>query len=188
MEFIDIKSDFAPHKDNVWTKGSDFPLSYSLMCQFHYMHVWKYLSDFETAIRVDEDCRLMSLPKNFCSKEILECGALCGESHSNTNSSLPAALYKLGYFDCYDNLFPYTNVYVTKVNFWLQKSVQEFLYSLYSNSLSLEHRWGDLPIIGVTLKIFGEWSSETATNKEIIYNHGSHGVVVKDGRIIFNES
>jgi hypothetical protein len=182
MRFIDIASDFAPHPNNIWTRDSDFPISYSLMCQFQYMHVWKYLCDFENAIRVDEDCKMLSLPKE-PTGEILECGALCGESHANTNTSLPLVLDDLGYLQYYDHSFPYTNVFVTKVDFWLQKPVQEFLYRLYSHPLSLEHRWGDLPIIGVTLKIFGEWKSDRAINDQIKYFHSSHDALVEHGRV-----
>ena len=51
---------------------------------------------------------------------------------------------------------------------------------------SLNSRWGDLPVIGVTLKKFANWDSKKAINKKIFYYHHSHRVYVENGRLIQN--
>jgi hypothetical protein len=180
IKFVDISADFKPFEGNIWTGQSDFPLGYSLMCQFQYYHVWKYLKDFDYAIRVDEDCVIEKL--DFDSKKsVFQTGSLSREEHLRTQETLFEFFEELGITVTSDSLFPYTNVYITKPSFWLQRDVQEFLYLFVSHRLSLEYRWGDLPIIGTTLKKF--LSYDNFVNSGIWYAHKSHNSKVYDGNI-----
>ncbi len=183
LNFIDISGDFKPHTNNVWSGTSDFPIKYSLMCQFQYFHVWKYLDKFEIVIRIDEDCICRSLPISLNS-EILECGGIIGESHARTNETFLNFLSRLKMEGFYDHKFPYTNVFITKPSYWLNQETYDFLYEVYSDPLSLENRWGDIPVLGVAAKKFYDWNHLKAANNEIIYEHTSHGYLVEYGEIL----
>jgi hypothetical protein len=185
VKFIDISQDFKPFIENKFTNESRFPLSYSLMCQFQYLHVWKYLKKYDIAVRIDEDCIILNLELNL-EEEVLECGYISVESHIETNSTLPLFLAKIKQEMYYDHLFPYTNVFITNIQFWLDEKVQKFLFDIYLHPDSLNSRWGDLPVLGVTLKKFANWDSKKAINKKIFYYHHSHRVYVENGRLIQN--
>jgi hypothetical protein len=183
IQFINVIDDFKPHKNVSIDLKHNFTLSYSLMCQFQYYHVWKYLKNYSFAMRIDEDCKVKKLSKSL-SSQILECGAISNETHSMTNETLPQALKAINFDKFYDQNFPYTNVFLTKIDFWLRDDVQKFLYYIYSHHNSLKFRWGDLPVIGIALKGFGNWEAQKAVNKDFSYSHTSHNNTVKFGRIL----
>ena len=151
LKFIDISSDFSVPDNFIWTGKSEFPLGYSLMCRFHYFHVWKYLKHYEWAIRIDEDCIIESIP-DVANLRPFTVGAISSETHSRTNQTLPVLLKEVGADGYYDHKFPYTNVFITQTKYWLQKEVQEFFSYIASDIACLENRWGDLPILGVASK------------------------------------
>lgn len=182
IEFISIEADFKLRSEDVWTGNSEFPLGYSLMCRFNYLQVWSYLADYRVVCRLDEDCTLRALP-NFDDIETLIVGALSDETHTQTNKTLPQHLEQLGLAGFYDHLFPYTNCYVTRVDFWKRTDVQNFLSEVGNHPEALENRWGDLPILGVALKAFGSWDAEAAVDPQIMYRHGSHSSQVAGGVI-----
>ena len=159
-----------------------FGVGYSLMCRFNYLHVWKYLKGYGTAIRIDEDCELLQF-QNSDIKDILITGAISEEAYVPTNESLLPYLESIGLDAFYDHKFPYTNVYATRVEFWLRKDVQDFLKGVASQELSLEDRWGDLPVLGVALKAFGGWKSDQGIDPTISYRHLSHNALVRGGEI-----
>jgi hypothetical protein len=85
----------------------------------------------------------------------------------------------------YDQKFPYTNVYITKPKHWLQPDVQDFLEKVGSESVCLEYRWGDLPILGVTAKKFLNWDWKEGFSKDLVYWHRSHRhMVLGDNQIL----
>ena len=54
-QYIDISQDFKLEPSHAWRSQPEQLLSYSLMCHFHYKHVWKYLAEYNLISRVDED-------------------------------------------------------------------------------------------------------------------------------------
>jgi len=182
ITFTDVGSDFALGKNQVWLKETNKQLGYSLMCRFNYYDVWKYLSGYEVVCRVDEDCLLINLP-DFSSQSIFLCGAIHAETHETTNLTLPPVLTEMGLVHHYDHKFPYTNVYITKPSFWMQPEVQEFLQLFGEHAMAIENRWGDLPILGVALKHFGDWIADENICDEITYSHLSHQTEVRNGVI-----
>ena len=183
--FVNVEKEFELPEGFTWTGSKKSPIGYALMCRFHYLGLWKYLDKFDVVCRVDEDCFVANLP-SFSEIENFATGAFCEETHVDTNIELPKFLNTLGHVGGYDHVFPYTNCYITRTDFWLQEHVQEFLSSIAGNRNSLEWRWGDLPVIGVALNVFGGWGTKREPNKEIDYFHGSHVVSVKNG-IVSNE-
>ena len=181
-QFINIQNDFKVPEGFVWTGTKKSPVGYALMCRFHYFGVWKHLVEFDLVCRVDEDCFVTNLP-SFSQIGNFATGAFCEETHVETNVELPNFLNLIGQKSGYDQMFPYTNCYITRMDFWLQAPVQEFLSRVAENRNSLEWRWGDLPVLGVALNNFGGWNAKKEPNKEINYFHGSHVVTVKNGMV-----
>lgn len=182
LHFINVSGVFKPSTIHQWTGSSEFELGYSLMCKFNTSDVWRFLKDYDVVCRVDEDCMVKSLP-NFAEVKIFTTGGLSNESHARTLSTLTKALERMGLGEFFDQKFPYTNVYLTRVNFWLRPEVQDFLLKISNDPLSLEMRWGDLPVLGVALKAFGAWVAEEHVSHEIEYFHLSHKVSVSAGEI-----
>jgi hypothetical protein len=151
------------------------------MCRFQYQQVWSFLKEFEIAIRIDEDCLIESFPK-IEGSTLMTVGYICNETHEITNRTLLSELDKLGLGHFMDGEYPYTNLFVTQVQFWLRKDVQALLNHLGEHPDSLANRWGDLPILGVALKAYGGWDSVKAVNKSLSYLHLSHSTRIHEGR------
>jgi hypothetical protein len=181
LRFIDVSEVWKPEGQSRWEGNSDFPLSYSLMCKFNYADLWNYLETYEVVCRVDEDCIVLNLP-DFDGVKLFETGALFEESHPRTNATMPGFLKSLGLEKYYDHAFPYTNLYVTRMDFWMRESVREFVTTVANHPDALEYRWGDIPVLGVALKAFGNWDSLASVNDGIEYFHLSHLTKVTKGK------
>jgi hypothetical protein len=57
------------------------------------------------------------------------------------------------------------------------------LNSILDNPKSLDHRWGDLPVIGVALKVFADWKYNESILLNFNYNHYSHRSLILNGNI-----
>lgn len=185
LVFTDVSSVFLRSDRHVWDEAAEASLGYSLMCRFNYQHVWHFLEDFSYALRVDDDCLLESLDLSAISETELVCGALSPEFHDKTNVTLPPALDPNDR-PLYDHKFPYTNVFFTKTSFWLREDVQEFVHRIGEHPKSLQNRWGDLPVIGVALKKYGEWDGDASVAVGLSYRHSSHSSWVKNGQIRYD--
>ncbi len=101
------------------------------------------------------------------------------ESHSETNASLPPMIEGLTGEDpatFYIHNFPYTNLCIGKVDFFLSPPMVGLLYTLSQSPLQRENRWGDLPVLGSLLNIYAK--DRTAFIKGLSYLHGSHEVLI----------
>lgn len=161
--------------------GSGERLGYSLMCRFQYAGAWTYLNEYKVCMRVDEDVFLIRAPK-LDEIDDFVAGVSSEESHIPTNRSLPVLLSKMELDKFYDHEFPYTNVYISRVNIWLEPEIQRIINKISQHPLALEDRWGDLPVMGVILKAFGYWS-EKSTSSEFSYLHLSHFSLVHKRKI-----
>jgi hypothetical protein len=165
-------------KLNTFSKEKDY--GYKMMCRFQYKTVWSYLKSYNIAIRIDDDCLVKKIPL-LQEDQILSCPLIVEEEHSLTNQSLPNYLKTLNLDRYYDHKFPFTNVYATRVKFWQKASVVEFLNRIDLDPGSFQNRWGDLPIIGVALKRYGNWKHEGAIIQNFEYIHLSHRSVLDNG-------
>ena len=181
IQFVDVSSAFKKRSSHIWTGKSDFPLSYSLMCQFQYFHIWQYLREFDYVVRIDEDCLLLSFNPNF-TEFVFWTGYSTPETHLNTLSTLPVFLNQLGIDFDTEAPLPYTNFFVTKTEFWNRKPVSSFLYEIFSYESSLEYRWGDPPILGVALREFSTDLKYDFNSPDVSYLHLSHKSLVENGQ------
>jgi hypothetical protein len=162
------------------TPTEEIGFGYKMMCRFQYKTVWNYLKSYDIAIRIDDDCLVKQIPL-LQGDQILSCALVVEEEHVLTNQTLPIYLKMLNLENYYDQKFPFTNVYATRVKFWQQDSVVKFLNDIDSDARSFQNRWGDLPIIGVALKSYGNWKYEDAIIPNFEYIHLSHRSILIDG-------
>jgi hypothetical protein len=180
LRFIDIQEDFRLLKTNVWTGKSEMPLQYSLMCQFQYFHLWKYLKDYKISCRIDEDIIVRTFPSLKNEFKFIA-GSVFPETHQLTNDTFPIFLSKLQDEHFYDHDFPLTNFYVTKPKLWLTPEISKYLSQIVNDKNSANYRWGDVPVLGVVLHKFMGWKTEDGILREIEYFHGSHNAWVRGG-------
>jgi hypothetical protein len=183
LRFVDVSNVFTVNQNQIIPSGTQRDIGYRLMCRFQYRDVWQFLESFEYVYRVDEDCLVDSLPRP-SEKLLFATGALSNETHETTNQTLYALLKQMHLEKFYDHLFPYTNCYLTQVSFWTRKDVQSFLELVGGNQRALVDRWGDLPILGVTLKAYGGWNAKESVNPNFSYRHLSHNARVRSGRVV----
>ena len=180
IQFIDISNDFKLHPNNIWNSSSEMPLSYSLMCQFNYYHVWKYLKHFNIVCRIDEDVWMETFPSLNNDFSFIT-GAVVAETHQLTNDSFLHYLTRLNLQSFYDHRFPFTNFYVTKAHLWNDSNVSQLLFDIYSHPLSADHRWGDIPVLGVVFNSTAKQSTGLTCDTSVSYRHLSHLGAVFNG-------
>lgn len=179
-EFIDVSDDFIydiQHIDKI-PDIDRFGIGYRLMCKFNFYNIWNYISDYDYLIRVDEDVLVkkfnFNFQENFNSDFVFGTAKLSNETHLYTNKSLPIELqklFKVSNLNFYNHKFPYTNFFITKINFWTNPVVSSLLKELADNQQQIIYRWGDLPILGSVLNFMD--TDITILNK-IKYSHLSH--------------
>ena len=178
IKFISIANLWVVPDGLAWTGKSSFGLGYSLMCRFQYFHWWKYLEDYDYAIRVDDDVLVHSLGSSQLA--VYKCAKQYPESHKSTNSSFPVFLSTLGMHEYYDHKFPPNCFFISKIDFWQKVQVSSFLESVASSRASLDDRWGDTVVMGVALNAFAQ-RSDYVVDKCMEYSHLSHSMHLKDG-------
>jgi hypothetical protein len=194
VRFADISSAFQLPGSVAGELVEHWPVGYRLMCRFHTYHIWQYCRQFDYVMRIDDDCTLRSArvdPIQWLHAVGADFAAatFVSETHGLTNRSLPVFVKK--YLDMihrpaaeiyfYNQVFPYTNLYVTRTAFWLEAEIQRFLYAIIREPDSIRLRWGDLPVLGVALNIFAA-PEKVASIPDLVYRHASHNcTVVSDG-------
>lgn len=163
--FTDISS--------VWKGG------YEGMCRFNSLDVFEFCKEYDYVLRIDEDCHIEQLngdPFESVGDNVYLKSLYWGESHSETNATLPQAIEKLtgvSREEFYNNKFPYTNIGLSKVSFWLSEPVKSVLTEISTCKEQRDNRWGDLPIHGSLLNIYAK--GMVGTIQGLVYNHLSHG-------------
>jgi hypothetical protein len=188
VRFVDVSSLFCASafvEQATFREG--WTLGYRLMCRFHALHIWLCCRHLEYILRLDEDCILDAVdrePMDWLREKNLDfvAGIFTAEAHDLTNRSLPpfVAAYRAAVGEDngpppYDQRFPYTNFYATRIDFWRQRCVQRFLCAAAGEPDFLRLRWGDLPILGLALKMYGARVTEMPG---IVYRHFSHNMIV----------
>ena len=168
MQFTDISP--------VWSGG------YPGMCRFYSYDMWNYLRDYDYIMRIDEDCVVTRSdidPFSYIGNNVFLKTASWEESHQPTNSTLPAFIEKITDIQpsrFYLHQFPYTNVCLSSVSFWLSDEINKVLKQIATDNMQITHRWGDLPVLGSLLNIYAPDRVGLFTNFE--YTHASHNNTV----------
>lgn len=180
ISFSDIGAVFKPFPNQSISENRS-AAGYSLMCRFMYLQVWELLRDFDIVARVDDDCIVLNLPLGLSDGVVFQGGILMEDGHKPTNESLPEILGPRRSLH-WDPNVANTCVYVTRMSFWAKPEVNKFLREIGEHDLALEKRWGDHRVLGIALKMFGQWlSDENVINPEIDYLHFSHNQRIRGG-------
>lgn len=162
-----------------------FNLGYRLMCRFNMLHLWDEVSEYDYILRVDEDIEITKFNPNIFEymeeKNIVYMtGRFSKEIHGNTNKTLPYFLIEktdMNVDKIYNHKFPYTNLYISKVDFWKQDSVYQLLKLIALSNYQLIYRWGDIPVLGGILNFKNE---KINLFPHLEYKHISHDLVIKN--------
>jgi alpha 1,2-mannosyltransferase len=189
VRFIDISRVFRlPRTIKQQDLAEQWSVGYRLMCRFNSYYIWQYTRAFDYVMRLDEDCILLSsIDDPFAalseSQSDFAAPLFTSESHSLTNRTLSAFVQKFAAMqgrdiaNPYNQVFPYTNCYVTRTAFWRQPEVQQFLEAVKQDPDSIRLRWGDLPVLGVALNLFAP-PDKVHCLSAMRYWHGSHNKTV----------
>ena len=158
------------------------------MCRFNFLHIWKYIKDFDYLIRIDEDIMIkkfdVNIINNIDQDFVFGTAKFSNETHKYTNQSLPDELmkiFKTNNKNFYNNKFPYTNFYISKISFWNEIEINYALEEVANNDLQFIHRWGDLPIIG---SVLNHNNVKINLLEGIKYSHLSHKNKFKISKVI----
>jgi hypothetical protein len=192
LQFINVSAEFdsklikttsrfcsAPH-----SSADKFHIGYYHMCRFWIYAFLRYVTNYETIIRIDEDCFIQDFPLDICtemvSKKIYFISAhFQGEDNSWFTEGIKEMTEEfiknnnLECVPCY-NYNPYTNIFIINTlsikNLDLHKKWCDMLEDaggIYVN------RWGDLPLWGITLSLFFD-KNNIYHDTRIKYYHASH--------------
>lgn len=168
IEFIDISS--------TWQGG------YEGMCRFQMLDLWEWCKDYEYIMRIDEDCIITECSVNpfEIGENVYSTPIYWGESHSETNATLPQFIEELTGFPSdkfYNNKFPYTNIGVAKVKFF-NGFLLDKLTTIANTPLQRANRWGDLPVLGSLLNCYAY--GRVSMMQGLTYKHLSHGFTISN--------
>jgi len=178
--FVDVSKDFHYKKETLANIPDldRFGIGYRLMCKFNFFHIWKYVDEYDYLIRIDEDVLIKrfdcNIFDNINQNFVFGTANLTNETHIYTNKSLPNELQKIfntNNQSFYNHKFPYTNFYITKLEFWKDSDLNSALRIIAENDKQFLYRWGDLPVIGSVLNYM---EVHITLLKNIKYKHLSH--------------
>jgi hypothetical protein len=179
---------------NVWDNPTDnlkeshkagSVIGYNGMCLFYAMEMLHYLKDYDYYVRLDADCQLHS---DLNIDNFINNGDIFGHSHKMLDNHKPTKLTLLPaikeYIDgnkintlcsekeinCWNY---YNNFHITKLDFWRQKEVTDFLEYIYNQGGIRDHRWGDSTIQANAVRMFCPKEKIIQLN-DLKYRHDSH--------------
>lgn len=185
QNYIDGQSGFESVFVDV---SSTFAGGYEGMCRFMIYDIWEWCVNYDNIMRIDEDCFITKMERDpfehMGNRDYLR-SAYWEESHEATNATLPGFIQKLTGSDPKDfyKRFVYTNVFLGKVSFWRDPVMNDILKEIAFSDLQRKNRWGDLPVIGSLLNLFGK----VGFLEGLEYYHASHGILLNcDGKDDFD--
>jgi hypothetical protein len=161
-----------------------WPGGYEGMCRFQMWDIWDLCQHYEYILRIDEDCVIMEIGADpfdiiAVTGNVYLRSCYWAESHSETNATLPEVIENLTGVDrkdFYNGKFVYTNVGLARPSFFREGKVGAILKALAFDPEQRKNRWGDLPVLGSLLNIYG--IGRVGVLAGMKYKHISHNVEV----------
>jgi alpha 1,2-mannosyltransferase len=144
---------------------------YRNMCRFYGVELVKYVSNYEYYMRLDCDsfieepiadlfqwckrgsldyvCHKIQTDCHICNQQLLETTHEYMKSH-NINVSLPTVIHN---GNTYINAF-YNNFHITRIGFWQNNQVSQYIDYLDKTGNMYYYRWGDAPIHTLAIQLF----------------------------------
>ena len=182
--FRDV-SQYFKKVDLILEGDEKFSLGYRYMCRFNMYHIWEEISEYDYALRVDEDIKITKFnPYIFEYMEekniIYMVGRFTKDIHRTTNNTLPQFLFDNTELDVkriYNHRNPYTNLFATSVKFWKNKENNEILKKIALTEKQIIYRWGDHTVQGIVLNNKRE---KIHLFPKLEYSHLSHNFMIKN--------
>ena len=179
IQFIDISEDWTMDM----TGGMKDPwkncAGFNKMCRFYSYPVYKYLWEYDYAMRLDDDSFIETEIKYDIFEDMHKNGYDYGyirrkkDIHTNTIKTLEPWCKK--YFK--KNVKPtenfYNNFHISRINFWKNPEIKEFFNAIEKTGNIRKYRWGDSSIQAACVKY---WSSREKIKEysDFVYRHQSH--------------
>lgn len=167
VRFISVADQFVV-PDNVHVAAlDDGAVGYRLMCSFMALEWHRLLSQYEYAMRVDEDVCLQQVATDpFVDMRarglVYGYGRQTLERHEPTLRSMPGWVgeYAKAHalptpadpYALVQNMY-FSNYFVSRVDWWSEPAVQRFLSAVQESGNIFAQRWGDAPIQTVALRL-----------------------------------
>lgn len=185
LNFVNVKESglaFCSYKEC----AGPFPIGYRHMCSFWFVDFWHFCMDYDTILRIDEDCKIdFNVDEVF---EILhETSCLYSAWWPDTKNAVIKGLStftevfaKNNGIHCLPHKIsgPYTNVVGLNLMRLRECSIlQDYTAKVSESNMIYKHRWGDLALWG---EYFIHLSKDQSCAKipNIKYHHGSHNIYI----------
>jgi hypothetical protein len=164
-------------------------IGYKHMCRFYTLQIYDYIKEYDYVLRLDDDSYIQSPIHfdlfKFMRNNSLDYGYIHSEmdSHEETVATLPK--FTRQYIREHRSVVPhcslsdinalyyYTNFTITRVSFWFQPEVQDYLRAVDQSLGIYQYRWGDHIIQTHALKMFSQ-PERLHHFQDFKYMHGSH--------------
>ena len=184
LKFVNVSKYFQTSLLKL-NEGDRFSLGYRQMCRFNMFHIWNEVANYDYILRADEDVEITKFNPNIfeymeLKNIIFLTGRFSKEIHQRTNSTLPMYLEEHTELDVdriYNHKFPYTNLYASRVAFWIKEDVITLLKKIALSDDQLVNRWGDIPVLGT---ILNHKKENISLFPKLEYRHISHDLVIKN--------
>ena len=184
LKFVNVSKYFQTSLLKL-NEGDRFSLGYRQMCRFNMFHIWNEVANYDYILRADEDVEITKFNPNIfeymeLKNIIFLTGRFSKEIHHRTNSTLPMYLEdntELDVDKIYNHKFPYTNLYASRVAFWIKEDVITLLKKIALSDDQLVNRWGDIPVLG---SILNHKKENISLFPKLEYRHISHDLVIKN--------
>lgn len=155
---------------------------YINMCRFNSFYIWDYCKDFDYIMRVDDDCYITKCeinPFDSIGNNVFLYSFLFSETNKGTNLTLPTYIEHLTGIESkkFYTQFPYTNVYLSSVDFWHDKDINTMLKKISTSNWQVTYRWGDVPILGCLLNLYADGRISYIKGMEYIHSSANEAVL-----------
>jgi hypothetical protein len=180
-KFINVSREFRRDEIEFYAPTQRFKMGYRNMCSFWFIGFWKYVSDYDYVLRIDEDVMYYSNPNNVFNhlkNNVVVFAKLQSDAafvtkglndftkhfFANRRKTIPSASPR----------GPYTNVIGFNMPLLRNNSIlKEYIHDVEKSNNIYIYRWGDLPLWGEVLRYMYS-VNQYIEDKTIRYFHGSH--------------
>ncbi len=189
MKFVSIKGDcFLEEKKHVEISAETkkFDLNYRHMCHFWFVDFWRYCSEYDLILRIDEDCFIDFDPVMVFGKLVDKVSVygfwdkdleyVTQGMNDFTMRFLKESNKSTELIECDKKSpsGPYTNIIGLNLKKLRENELlQEYIAKVDESDCIYKYRWGDLPLWGEVLHYFYKKEDHMLNNK-IKYFHKSH--------------
>tara|TARA_Y100000992_G_scaffold67978_1_gene42269 strand:+ start:211 stop:1011 length:801 start_codon:yes stop_codon:yes gene_type:complete len=178
IKFVNISADWTMDM----TGGMKDPwkncAGFNKMCRFYSFPVYKYLQEYDYAMRLDDDSFIETEIKYDIFEDMHKNNLDYGYVRRKKDIHKPTIKTFVPFCKKYFNkeLYPvqnfYNNFHVSRINFWNNPEIKVFFDAVEETGNIKNQRWGDSNIQAVCVK---NWSSKEKIKAytDFVYMHGS---------------